>query len=36
MNRLIRTELLKQRTTRTFIAGIAAAPIITALLAMAI
>ena len=26
MNRLVRTELLKQRTTRTFVAGICAAP----------
>ena len=36
MNRLIRTELLKQRTTRTLVAGIAAAPVIAALVTMAI
>ena len=36
MNRLIRTELLKQRTLRTFVAGIAAVPVITGLVAVAI
>ena len=36
MNHLIRTELLKQRTLRTFVAGIAAVPIIAGLVAIAI
>ena len=36
MNRLIRTELLKQRTLRTFVAGIAAVPVIAGLVAIAI
>ena len=36
MNRLVRTELLKQRTTRTFVAGIAAAPVIAGLVTIAI
>ena len=36
MNRLIRTELLKQRTLRTFVAGIVAAPVIAGLVAIAI
>ena len=36
MNRLIRTELLKQRTLRTFVAGVAAVPVITGLVAIAI
>ena len=36
MNRLVRTELLKQRTTRTLVAGLAAAPVIAALLTIAI
>ena len=36
MNRLVRTELLKQRATRTVVAGIAAAPVIAALLTIAI
>jgi ABC-2 type transport system permease protein len=36
MNRLVRTELLKQRTTRTFVGGIAAAPVIAGLVTIAI
>ena len=36
MNRLVRTELLKQRTTRTFIAGICTAPAVAGLVAIAI
>ena len=36
MNRLIHTELLKQRTTRTFLAGITAAPLIAGLVTLAI
>ena len=36
MNRLIRTELLKQRTTRTFVAGIAAAPVVAGFITIAI
>ena len=36
MNRLVRTELLKQRTTRTFIAGICAAPAVAGLVTIAI
>ena len=36
MNRLIRTELLKQRTTRTFVVGIAAAPVVAGLVTLAI
>ena len=36
MNRLVRTELLKQRTTRTFVAGICAAPAVAALVTIAI
>ena len=36
MNRLIRTELLKQRTTRTFVAGIAAAPVVAGFITVAI
>jgi ABC-2 type transport system permease protein len=36
MNRLVRTELLKQRATRTFVAGIATVPIIAGLLTVAI
>jgi ABC-2 type transport system permease protein len=36
MNRLVRTELLKQRTTRTYIAGICAAPVVAALVTIAI
>jgi len=36
MNRLIRTELLKQRTTRSFIAGLAAAPVVAGFIAVAI
>jgi ABC-2 type transport system permease protein len=36
MTRQIRTELLKQRTTRTSIAGIAAAPVVAALVTVAV
>jgi ABC-2 type transport system permease protein len=36
MNRLIRTELLKQRTSRTFVAGVLAAPIVATLVTIAI
>jgi ABC-2 type transport system permease protein len=36
MNRLVRTELLKQRTTRTFVAGICAAPVVGALITIAV
>jgi len=36
MNRLVRTELLKQRSTRTFVAGIATAPVIAGLVTVAI
>jgi ABC-2 type transport system permease protein len=36
VNRLVRTELLKQRTTRTFVAGVLAAPVVGALVALAI
>lgn len=36
MNHLIRTELLKQRTLRTFRVGVAAAPVIAALVSVAI
>jgi ABC-type transport system involved in multi-copper enzyme maturation permease subunit len=36
MNRLIHTELLKQRTTRTFLAGLAAAPLVAGLVTLAI
>jgi ABC-2 type transport system permease protein len=36
MNHLIRTELLKQRTLRTFRIGVAAAPVIAALITIAI
>ena len=36
MNRLVRTELLKQRTTRTFVAGICAAPVVAGLITIAI
>jgi ABC-2 type transport system permease protein len=36
MNRLIRTELLKQRTTRTFVAGVTGAPVVAALITIAI
>ena len=36
MNRLVRTELLKQRTTRTFVAGICAAPVVAGLVTIAI
>ena len=36
MTRLIRTELLKQRTVRTFVAGVAAAPAVAALVAVAV
>lgn len=36
MNRLVRTELLKQRTTRTLVAGIAAAPVVAGLVTIAI
>jgi ABC-2 type transport system permease protein len=36
MTRQIRTELLKQRTTRTSLAGIAAAPIVAALVTVAV
>ena len=36
MNRLVRAELLKQRTTRTFVAGICAAPAVAALVTIAI
>ena len=35
MNRLVRTELLKQRTTRTFVFGIALAPVVGALVTFA-
>ncbi|MGD9700955.1 MAG: ABC transporter permease [Acidimicrobiia bacterium] len=36
MNRLVRTELLKQRTTRTFVAGFVAAPVVAGLVTIAI
>jgi ABC-2 type transport system permease protein len=36
MNRLVRTELLKQRTTRTGVAGILAAPALAGLMTSAI
>ena len=36
MNRLLRTELLKQRTTRTIVVGIATAPVIAGLVTIAI
>jgi ABC-2 type transport system permease protein len=36
MNALIRTELLKQRTLRTFLAGVAAAPVVAALVTVAV
>lgn len=36
MNRLIRTEWLKQRTTRSFVAGVIAAPAVSALVAVAV
>src|SRR5688500_711995 len=36
MNRAVRTELLKQRTTRTFVAGIAAAASVAGLITVAI
>jgi ABC-2 type transport system permease protein len=36
MNALIRTELLKQRTLRTFVAGVAAAPLVAALVTIAV
>ena len=36
MNRLVRTELLKQRTTRTFVAGICATPLVAGLVTIAI
>jgi ABC-2 type transport system permease protein len=36
MNRLVRTEVLKQRTTRTLVGGIAAAPFIAGLVTIAI
>ena len=36
MNRLVRTELLKLRTTRTFVAGVCFAPVVAALVAIAI
>ena len=36
MNRLVRTELLKQRTARTFVAGICAAPMVAGLITIAI
>jgi ABC-2 type transport system permease protein len=36
MNRLVRTELLKQRTIRTFMAGIGAAPLVAGLVTVAI
>ena len=36
MKHLIRTELLKQRTTRVFVAGVAIAPIVAALVTLAI
>lgn len=36
MIRLIRTELLKHRTTRTFLVGIAAVPVLSALMAAAV
>jgi len=35
MKRLVRTELLKQRTTRTFVLGIASAPVVGALVTFA-
>ena len=36
MNRLVRTELLKLRTTRTFVAGICAAVAVAGLVTVAI
>ncbi len=36
MNRNIRTELLKQRSTRMFVAGVLAAPVIAALVTFAV
>ena len=36
MTRLVRTELLKQRTTRTCVAGVAAAPVVTGLVTVAV
>jgi ABC-2 type transport system permease protein len=36
MMRLVRTELLKQRTVRSFVAGVAAAPVVGALVAVAV
>lgn len=36
MNRLVRTELLKQRTTRTFVAAICSAPAVAGLITIAI
>ena len=36
MNHLVRTELLKLRTTRTFVAGICAAPVVAGLVTIAI
>ena len=36
MNRLVRTEMLKQRTTRTLLGGIATAPIVAGLVTIAI
>ena len=36
MTRLVRTELLKQRTVRTFLVGVAAAPVVAALVAVAV
>ncbi|MGH9278759.1 MAG: ABC transporter permease [Acidimicrobiales bacterium] len=36
MNRQVRTELLKQRTTRAFVAGVAAVPVVAALATFAI
>lgn len=36
MNRLVRTELLKQRTTRSFLVGVAAAPAVATLVAIAV
>jgi ABC-2 type transport system permease protein len=35
VNRLVRTELLKQRTTRTFVTGVAAAPVVAVLITIA-
>ena len=36
MNRLIHTELLKQRTTRSLLAGIIAAPVVAGFVTLAI